>query len=157
MPPLQSAGLLLFRRTPHGIEVLLGHMGGPYFARRDAGGWSIPKGLYEADESPLAAARREFEEELGSPPPDDSPPIELGVIRQRSGKLVTAWAIEADFDTSTIVSNTFELEWPPKSGRRQSFPEIDRAAWFDVETARVKLVAGQDELLDRLLEQVHSN
>ena len=157
MPPLQSAGLLLFRRTSNGIEVLLGHMGGPYFARRDAGGWSIPKGLYEPDELPLAAARREFEEELGSPPPDNPAPIELGVVRQRSGKLVTAWAIEADFDTSTVVSNTFELEWPPKSGRLQSFPEVDRAAWFDLETARGKLVAGQGELLDRLLAQVSTN
>jgi predicted NUDIX family NTP pyrophosphohydrolase len=157
MPPLQSAGLLLFRRGPRGIEVLLGHMGGPYFARKDAGGWSIPKGLYKADEAPLAAALREFEEELGAPPPDNSPPIELGVIRQRSGKVVTAWAIEADFDASNIVSNTFELEWPPKSGRTQSFPEIDRAAWFDIETARGKVVGGQDELIDRLLEQVQTN
>lgn len=157
MPPLHSAGLLLFRRTPTGIEVLLGHMGGPYFARKDAGGWSIPKGLYEADEAPLAAARREFEEELGAPPPESGPPIELGVVRQRSGKLVTAWAIEADFDAANIVSNTFELEWPPKSGRTQSFPEIDRAAWFDVETARVKMVGGQQELLDRLLDQVQTN
>ena len=157
MPPTHSAGLLLYRRTADGIEVLLGHMGGPYFARRDAGGWSIPKGLYEPDEQPLAAARREFEEELGSPAPVDGQLIELGTVRQRSGKLVTAWAIETDFDASTVVSNTFELEWPPKSGRRQSFPEIDRAGWFDVETARAKMVAGQAELLDRLLDQISKN
>jgi predicted NUDIX family NTP pyrophosphohydrolase len=156
VPPSESAGLLLYRRTPRGLEVLLGHMGGPYFAGKDAGAWSIPKGLYEADEAPLAAARREFEEELGAPPPMAGPPLELGVIRQRSGKLVAAWAIEADFDTSNVVSNTFELEWPPKSGRRQSFPEIDRAGWFDIETARSKMVGGQDGLLDRLLAQVQS-
>jgi predicted NUDIX family NTP pyrophosphohydrolase len=153
----QSAGLLLYRRTPHGIEVLLGHMGGPYFARRDAGGWSIPKGGCEGDELLLAAARREFEEEFGTPAPTDGVAVELGTVRQRSGKFVTAWAIEADFDASAIVSNTFEVEWPPKSGQRQSFPEIDRAAWFDVETARAKMVAGQDVLLDRLLDQVQLN
>jgi predicted NUDIX family NTP pyrophosphohydrolase len=149
--PLESAGLLLYRRTGGGVEVLLGHMGGPYFARRDAGAWSIPKGLYEADESPLAAARREFAEEFGSPPPADGELLELGTVRQRSGKLVTAWAVESDFEVSTVVSNTFELEWPARSGRRQSFPEVDRAGWFDVDTARVKMVAGQDSLIDRLL------
>lgn len=149
----QSAGLLLFRRTPTGVDVLLGHMGGPFFARRDAGAWSIPKGEHGADEEPLAAARREFEEEFGSPPPE-SELIELGTVRQRNGKRVTAWALESDFDVTTVVSNTFELEWPPRSGRMQTFPEVDRAEWFDVETARVKMVAGQDVLLDRLLEQV---
>ena len=148
--PAQSAGLLLFRRTPDGLEVLLGHMGGPYFARRDAGGWSIPKGEYGPDEPPLNAARREFEEELGAAPPD-SAVIELGTVRQRNGKHVTAWALESDFDAASAVSNTFELEWPPRSGRIQTFPEVDRAAWFDVETARTKMVAGQDALLDRLL------
>lgn len=150
----QSAGLLLYRHAAPGVEVLLGHMGGPYFARRDAGAWSIPKGEYDADEEPLAAARREFAEEFGSPPPPDDQWLELGSVRQRNGKLVTAWAVEADFDVTTLVSNTFELEWPPRSGRRQSFPEVDRAAWFDVATARTKMVAGQDALLDRLLEHV---
>jgi predicted NUDIX family NTP pyrophosphohydrolase len=151
--PAQSAGLLLFRRTPSGVEVLLGHMGGPFFARRDAGAWSIPKGEFGVDEEAYAAARREFEEEFGSPPPD-AQVIELGTVRQRNGKRVTAWALESDFDVATLVSNTFELEWPPRSGRTQTFPEIDRAAWFDVATARTKMVAGQDVLVDRLLEHV---
>jgi predicted NUDIX family NTP pyrophosphohydrolase len=152
--PVQSAGLLLFRHGPVGVEVLLGHMGGPYFARRDAGAWSIPKGECDAEEQPLAAALREFEEEFGSPPPSGAELLELGSVRQRNGKLVTAWAVEADFDVASVVSNTFELEWPPKSGRRQSFPEIDRAEWFDVPTARTKMIVGQDALLDRLLEQI---
>lgn len=154
--PAHSAGLLLYRRTGTGIEVLLGHLGGPYFQRRDAGAWSIPKGEYGPDEQPLAAARREFEEELGSPPPSGTEPADLGTVRQRNGKLVAAWAIEADFDVSGVVSNTFEIEWPPRSGRRQAFPEIDRAEWFDVETARRKMIAGQDALLDRLLEHAGS-
>jgi predicted NUDIX family NTP pyrophosphohydrolase len=147
--PLDSAGLLLYRRSPD-LEVLLAHMGGPYFARRDDGAWTIPKGEYDVDEDPLAAARREFAEELGSAPPTD-PGTPLGTVRQRNGKQVTAWAIEADFDVETLVSNTFEIEWPPRSGRQQSFPEIDRAAWFTVEAARPKMIAGQAALLDRLL------
>jgi predicted NUDIX family NTP pyrophosphohydrolase len=150
----RSAGLLLYRRTGARIEVLLGHMGGPYFARRDDGAWSIPKGEYGPDEEPLAAARREFTEEFGTAPPSTDAAVALGEVRQRSGKLVTAWAIEADFDADTIVSNTFEIEWPPRSGRRQEFPEIDRAAWFDVATARTKMIVGQDALLDRLAEKV---
>jgi predicted NUDIX family NTP pyrophosphohydrolase len=124
-------------------------MGGPYFARRDDGAWSIPKGQYEPDEEPLAAARREFEEELGTPPPAGEL-LELGSVRQANGKVVTAWAVEADFDVASLVSNTFEIEWPPRSGRRQSFPEIDRAEWFDLSTARTKMIRGQDALLDRL-------
>lgn len=153
--PARSAGLLIYRRVPRrGLELLLGHMGGPFFARRDAGAWSIPKGEYAPGEQPFAAACREFEEEFGAPPPlPSTPPLELGTVKQRNGKLVTAWAVEADFDVSTVVSNTFELEWPPRSGRRQTFPEIDRAAWFDVATARAKMIAGQDALLDRLLER----
>jgi predicted NUDIX family NTP pyrophosphohydrolase len=155
--PAQSAGLLPFRRTAAGdVEVLLGHMGGPFFARRDAGAWSIPKGEYAADEEPLAAARREFEEEFGTPAPADVPLLDLGTVRQRNGKLVTAWAVETQFDVATLVSNTFRIEWPPKSGRLQSFPEVDRAEWFDIETARGKMIAGQDVLLDRLLEHVRS-
>ncbi|MDT4914122.1 MAG: hypothetical protein QOC66_3250 [Pseudonocardiales bacterium] len=149
MPPSRSAGLLLYRRTAAGVEVLLGHMGGPYFAKRDDGAWSIPKGEYDEHEAPRAAARREFAEELGCPPPSGTE-HELGTVRQRNGKLVTAWAIEADFDVAGVVSNTFEIEWPPRSGRRQSFPEIDRAGWFDLETARTKMIVGQDALLDRL-------
>jgi predicted NUDIX family NTP pyrophosphohydrolase len=152
--PARSAGVLVYRHSPSGVEVLLGHMGGPYFARRDNGAWSIPKGEYDDDEQPLAAARREFQEEFGTALPVADPWLELGSVRQRNGKLVTAWAVEADFDVTTLVSNTFELEWPPKSGRRQSFPEVDRAAWFDVATARTKMIVGQDALLDRLLEHV---
>jgi predicted NUDIX family NTP pyrophosphohydrolase len=154
--PAQSAGLLLYRRTQHGLEVLLGHLGGPYFQKRDAGAWSIPKGEHGSDEEPLAAARREFAEEFGSAPPEGEP-VELGTVRQRNSKLVTAWALEADFDAGNIASNTFEIEWPPKSGRRQSFPEIDRAGWFDLATARAKMIPGQDVLLDRLRERVGEN
>src|SRR5919107_6412622 len=127
--PERSAGILLHRRGPGGLEVLLVHPGGPYFARRDAGAWSIPKGLYEPGEEPLACARREFDEELGSPCPD-GPTLELGEIRQRNGKRVTAWAVEGDLDPTAITSNTFTIEWPPRSGRNQEFPEVDRAGWF---------------------------
>jgi predicted NUDIX family NTP pyrophosphohydrolase len=150
VPPAPSAGLLLYRRRP-GLHILLGHLGGPYFARRDDGAWSIPKGEYGPDEEPLAAARREFAEELGSPPPVDVEYRPLGDVRQRNGKRVTAWAVESDFDVSTIVSNTFEIEWPPHSGRRRSFPELDRAEWFDADTARRKMLGGQDVFVDRLL------
>jgi predicted NUDIX family NTP pyrophosphohydrolase len=150
----RSAGLLLFRHTGTRVEVLLGHLGGPYFTRRDDGAWSIPKGEYGPDEEPLAAALREFTEEFGSAPPPTAAALPLGEVRQRNGKLVTAWAVEADFDADTIVSNTFEIEWPPRSGRRQEFPEIDRAAWFDVATARTKMIVGQDALIDRLAEKV---
>ena len=152
--PSRSAGLLLYRRSGDSFEVLLGHMGGPFFARRDDGAWSIPKGEYTADEQPLAAARREFAEEFGAPPPATDGAVALGEVRQRNGKVVTAWAVEADFDADTIVSNTFEIEWPPRSGRRREFPEIDRAAWFALDAARVKMIVGQDALLDRLLEHV---
>ncbi|TML05641.1 MAG: NUDIX domain-containing protein [Actinobacteria bacterium] len=151
--PERSAGILLYRHGDDGPEVLLVHPGGPFFARRDDGAWSIPKGLYEDDEEPLAAARREFAEELGSPCPD-GPTLELGEIRQKNGKRVTAWALEGDLDAEAITSNTFELEWPPRSGRRQEFPEVDRAAWFTLDAARVKILAAQAPLLDRLAEQV---
>lgn len=151
MPPARSAGLLVFRRGGGAPEILLGHLGGPYFARRDDGAWSIPKGEYGADEEPLAAARREFAEELGRPAPLDIPYLDLGSVRQRNGKLVTAWAIEFDLDAGAVVSNTFDIEWPPRSGRRQSFPEFDRAAWFPLAVARAKMIAGQDALIDRLL------
>ena len=112
------------------MEVLLAHMGGPYFAAKDEGAWSIPKGEYAEDEAPWDAARREFEEETGQPAPD-GPAVELGQITQRNGKVVTAYALEGDFDPETMHSNTFELEWPPRSGRMQAYPEMDRAAWFD--------------------------
>jgi predicted NUDIX family NTP pyrophosphohydrolase len=147
-----SAGLLLHRGAGDRLEVLLAHMGGPFWAKKDDGAWSIPKGEYEPDEDPLAAARREFTEELGSPPPDGADYRPLGEVRQKNGKVVTAWAVAGDLDVATVVSNTFEVEWPPRSGRRQEFPEVDRAAWFDLAAARPKLVAAQTEFLDRLRE-----
>ena len=148
-----SAGLLLFRKAHCGIEVMLVHMGGPFWQRRDAGAWSIPKGEYPPTEDPLAAARRELTEETGlAVPPGD--PIDLGEVRQSGGKVVRAWALEADIDVSAIVSNTFELEWPRGSGKVQRFPEIDRAGWFDLESAREKLVRGQVGFLERLVVRV---
>jgi predicted NUDIX family NTP pyrophosphohydrolase len=143
--------VLLWRRAADGggIEVLLGHMGGPFWAKKDDGAWSIPKGEHGPDEDPLAVAHREFEEELGSPVPA-AELVPLGQVRG-SGKLLTVWAAEGDLDAATTTSNTFELEWPPRSGRLQEFPEIDRAAWFGVEEARGKLVKGQLPFLDRLL------
>jgi predicted NUDIX family NTP pyrophosphohydrolase len=152
--PKRSAGLLLYRRRSDGeVEVMAVHMGGPAWARKDEGAWSIPKGEYSADEDPLRVARREFEEEIGRPPPE-GPLLALGEIRQAGGKVVTAWALEADIDVSEIESNTFELEWPPRSGRLREFPEVDRAGWFDVETARRKLVRAQGCLLDALRERL---
>jgi predicted NUDIX family NTP pyrophosphohydrolase len=148
-----SAGILLWRRGDGGIEVLLGHMGGPFWARKDDGAWSIPKGEHGPDEQPLAVARREFEEELGSPVPA-ADLVPLGERRVTSGKLLTVWAAEGDLAAEACRSNTFELEWPPRSGRMQEFPEIDRAAWFGVGEARSKLVKGQVPFLDRLLEAV---
>lgn len=148
-----SAGILVYRRTPGGgIEVLLGHMGGPFWARKDAGAWSIPKGEYGTEEGAESAARREFEEELGLPLPNGEL-IDLGEVRQ-SRKVVRAWAIEGDLDPATAASNTFEIEWPPGSGRRATFPEIDRYEWFDPATARTKLVKGQVALIDRLLDRL---
>ena len=148
--PRTSAGLLLYRRGAAGVEVLVGHMGGPFWARKDAGAWSIPKGEHGPDEEPRDVALREFAEELGSPAPV-ADLVPLGEVRQSGGKRLTAWAAEGDLDAAAAVSNTFSLEWPPRSGRVQEFPEIDRAAWLTVEEARGKLVAGQVPLLDRLL------
>jgi len=141
---------VLWRSAPGGPEVLLGHMGGPYWARRDAGAWTIPKGEIEPDEEPLAVARREFEEEIGTPVPGTEY-VDLGEIRQAGGKVVRAWAVEGDLDATSIVSNTFEIEWPPRSGRLQAFPELDRAEWFDLATASRRIVAGQRAFLDRLI------
>jgi predicted NUDIX family NTP pyrophosphohydrolase len=149
-----SAGILLHRRTDGGaVEVLIGHMGGPFWAKKDAGAWSIPKGEYVAGEEPFEVARREFLEELGSPVPA-SKFHPLGEVRQSGGKVLTVWAAAGDLDVTTAVSNTFEIEWPPRSGRMQEFPEIDRAAWVPVDRARELLVTGQVPLLDRLLEHL---
>lgn len=147
----RSAGIVLYRSGPAGVEVLLGHMGGPYWARKDDGAWSIPKGEYEVGEDPLAVACREFEEELGMPVPSDEF-VELGEVRQAGGKQVTAWAAVGTLDASMTVSNTFDLEWPPRSGRTQQFPEVDRAAWFDLDTARTKIIVAQREFLARLAD-----
>jgi predicted NUDIX family NTP pyrophosphohydrolase len=144
---------VLFRRAQDAPEVLLVHPGGPFWTRRDAGAWSIPKGEYEPGHDPFEAARREFQEELGSPSPD-AEPLGLGEVRQKGGKLVCAWAIEGDLDPTEIKSNTFTAEWPPRSGRMRTFPEVDRAEWFTLEAAREKINPAQAALLDRLAEQV---
>ena len=151
MAAKQSAGLLAYRTGGGRVEVLLGHMGGPFWARKDAGAWSIPKGEYADDETPEAAARREFTEELGLPVPD-GPLRDLGQVRQSGGKTVTVWAVAGEIDPDAVVLGTFALEWPPKSGRFQEFPELDRVAWFDVDTAREKLVKAQQTFLDRLTD-----
>jgi predicted NUDIX family NTP pyrophosphohydrolase len=148
----RSAGLLVFRRTSDGcLEVLIGHMGGPYWARKERGAWSIPKGEHPADEDPLAAARREFTEELGLPVPA-GPTLPLGSVRQSGGKIVTVWAVQGDVDAATVVGGTFVLEWPPRSGVQCEFPELDRVAWTSVDRARELLVRAQVAFLDRLLE-----
>ncbi|MEU9236346.1 NUDIX domain-containing protein [Streptomyces subrutilus] len=153
----RSAGLLLFRRTGEDpdprIEVLLGHLGGPLWSGRDDGGWGIPKGEYESGETPRNAARREFTEEIGLPPPEGEY-LPLGDVRLTSGKLVTVWAVEADLDPELMVPGTFTMQWPPHSGTVQEFPELDRVAWFDPGTARRKLIASQVPFLERLLEVV---
>lgn len=150
MPKL-SAGLLLFRESDGVLEVLLGHPGGPFWARKDEGAWSIPKGEYTEGEDPWAVAQREFTEELGKPPPT-GPRIDLAAVRQPGGKVVTAFAVRGDLDLCDAVSNTFTLEWPRGSGTFKEFPEIDRAAWFGLAEARAKLLKGQLPLLDRLEE-----
>jgi predicted NUDIX family NTP pyrophosphohydrolase len=145
-----SAGLLLYRVRRDTLEVMLVHMGGPFWARKDGGAWSIPKGEHERSEKPLEAARREFAEETGLMAPTREP-IDLGTVKQPSGKLIRAFAVEADADVSAIRSNSFELEWPRGSGRVQKFPEVDRAGWFDLESARTKLVRGQVPFLQALV------
>jgi len=147
-----SAGLLLYRRRGGILEVLLAHPGGPFWARKDSGVWTIPKGEVQAGEEMLAAACREFEEETGAQP--HPPFVELGSITQRSGKIVHAWAFEDDFDPRGLHSGTYETEWPPGSGRTARFPEIDRAEFFDLDAARMKLIESQVELLSRLEEAV---
>ena len=148
----RSAGIVLHRVADRGPEVLLVHPGGPFWAKKDLGTWSIPKGEYEPDEDPRAAALREFEEETGTRLPTDGL-VELGSVVQKGGKEVTAWAARGDLDPASVRSNTFTMQWPPRSGREQEFPEIDRAQWFALDEARAKLVGAQVELLDRLVER----
>lgn len=151
MAAKQSAGLLVYREGPSGLEVLLVHPGGPFWARRDEGSWSIPKGEFLDDEDPFLAAVREFEEETGWR--TDQPGIELEPVKQKGGKKIFAWAIRGDYDPATLKSNSFAMEWPPKSGRQQEFPEVDRAEWFPVAVARTKLNEGQLPLLLELVGQ----
>jgi predicted NUDIX family NTP pyrophosphohydrolase len=151
--PVRSAGILLYRLRPGGPEVLLVHPGGPFWARKDLGAWSIPKGEIGPDEDPLAGALRELAEETGSEL-ELGELVELGEVRQRSGKRVQAWAAEADLDADAVRSNTFELEWPPHSGRTQEFPEVDRAAWFGLEEAAERLLPAQLPLLERLRDSL---
>lgn len=150
--PKRSAGILMYRRPGADIELLLVHPGGPFWARKDLGAWSIPKGEYSEGEDALAVARREFEEETGARPRGDLLP--LGELVQPGRKIVTAWALEGDFDPSGLKSNLFEIEWPPKSGRKQSFPEVDRAQWFSPADARRKILKGQSEFIARLLKAI---
>ncbi|MGW3186813.1 NUDIX domain-containing protein [Streptomyces ardesiacus] len=148
----RSAGLLLHRRGPDGgLQVLLGHMGGPYYARRDAGAWTVPKGEYDPAEPAWEAARREFREELGLAPPEGEA-VALGEVRQAGGKTVAVWAVAADLDPAEVVPGTFRMEWPPKSGRTEEFPELDRVAWFPLDRAREVIVKAQAAFLDRLTE-----
>jgi len=149
MPKRRSAGILLHRGRGRDLEVLLVHPGGPAWANRDVGAWSVPKGEHLEGEDPLAAARREFEEELGTAPPEGDAE-DLGEIRQKSGKRVRAWAIAGDLDATQIRSNTFQFEWPPRSGKLIEIPEVDRAEWFGLDVAREKINSGQVPLLDRL-------
>jgi predicted NUDIX family NTP pyrophosphohydrolase len=149
----KSAGILPYRRSNSGLQVLLVHPGGPFWQSRDLGAWSIAKGEYGDDEQPEAAARREFAEETGWEV-RGAPLLPLRELRQRGGKLITAFAVEGDFDTATLRSNMFEMEWPPRSGRVQSFPEIDRGEWLDLAQAREKILAGQRSFLDRLVASI---
>lgn len=151
MPKL-SAGLLMYRRTCSELEVLLVHPGGPFWARKDDGAWSIPKGEYSEDEEPLAAARREFEEETGCRP--TGPFVELGTFRQSSAKLIRAWAVEGNFDPAHLHSTTFAIEWPPRSGEMRDFPEVDRAAWFTPRVATRKILKGQRAIIDALQSRI---
>ena len=152
----RSAGILLYRIAGGGPEVLLVHPGGPFWTKKDAGAWSIPKGEIDEGEETRACALRELDEELGSPPAlDPEELIELGSVRQKA-KIVDAWAAEADFDPATLDSNTFAMEWPPRSGKEREFPEVDRAEWFAPEEARGRILPAQAEFIDRLLEHLES-
>ncbi|HEX2918706.1 MAG TPA: NUDIX domain-containing protein [Edaphobacter sp.] len=151
--PKRSAGLLMYRRNDDALEVFLVHPGGPFWAKKDLGAWTIPKGEYTDDEEPLAAAIREFREETGFIA--EGAFLPLGEIRQAGGKLVTVWALEGDCDPAALVSISFEMEWPPRSGQRASFPEVDRGAWFSLPEARAHILASQQPLLDRLAHRMH--
>lgn len=149
---VHSAGIILYRFIESKLQVMLVHPGGPFWAKKDDGAWSIPKGIYEKGEDPLAAAKRELREETGHEV--DGMFIDLGEVKQPSRKIVHAWALKHDFDTSKTVSNLFSLEWPPKSGNIQQFPEVDRAQWFEMQKAREKILKGQRAFLERLIEQL---
>jgi predicted NUDIX family NTP pyrophosphohydrolase len=154
----RSAGILLFCRNNGEVRFLLVHPGGPFWTKKDAGAWSIPKGGIEEAEEPRACAIRELEEELGTAPVlDPEELIELGQVKQKAGKVVEAWAAEGEFDPAGLASNTFAMEWPPRSGNQQEFPEVDRAEWFGLETAREKILPAQAEFLDRLVEHLSRN
>ena len=154
MAKKQSAGILLYRFKDGKLQVLIAHPGGPFFAKKDEGNWSIPKGLYEDNGDPFEAAKREYEEEIGAPAPS-SPYIELGEIKRKDGKTICAWAAEGDVDESKVRSSTFEIQWPPKSGKKQEFPEIDKALWFNLDSASQKLQPAQVEFLKRLAKQLN--
>jgi predicted NUDIX family NTP pyrophosphohydrolase len=149
----QSAGILVYRQAGQGLDVLLVHPGGPFWAKKDDGAWFIPKGEINPDEEPLVAARREFREELGFEPPEGDP-LELGMVKNKGGKLIHAWALAGDLDLSAFRSNTFSLEWPPRSGKQREFPEVDRARYFSVEEALEKMHPAELPLLERLLQQL---
>jgi predicted NUDIX family NTP pyrophosphohydrolase len=153
--PKTSAGLLLYRRSERGLEAFLVHPGGPFWARKDLGAWSIPKGEYEPGEDPLAVAKREFEEETGYPVAGTFTP--LTPHKQPGGKIVHAWAVEGECDAAAIRSNTFSLEWPPRSGRQQEFPEVDRAEWFSIEVAKSKILKGQIPFLEEIEASIGSS
>ncbi|HUR09845.1 MAG TPA: NUDIX domain-containing protein [Flavitalea sp.] len=152
MPP-KSAGILLYKKAEKGLKVLLVHPGGPYFQRKDEGSWSIPKGEFDNNEAPLAAAIREFREELGTEPP--GPFTQLNPVKQKSGKIVHAWISEGEFDPALLVCNTFTIEWPKGSGKMKSFPEIDKADWFSIEEARTKILESQRSFLNELEEKFY--
>lgn len=151
----QSAGILVYRKRHDTVEVLLVHPGGPYWAKHDKGVWSIPKGEHEADEDMFAAAKREYQEEIGSPAPEGDY-MELGETKLKSGKVITAWAVEGNVDPNTIKSNTISIEWPPKSGEKQDFPEVDRAEWLSLETAVIKIHPAQVVYIERLADLLNT-
>ena len=152
----QSAGILLYRRTHGRLEVFLVHPGGPFWAKKDLAAWSIPKGEFTPDEEPREAARREFEEETGIPLPADATFTPLTPVKQSGGKVIHAWAVDGDCDPARIESNSFSMEWPPRSGKQQEFPEVDRAEWFPLEVAREKIHKGQAALLDELVRRLEA-